>query len=161
MNQATLCLLINEKGSPKEILLAMKKRGFGAGKWNGVGGKPDRKKGDKNIIDTAVRETKEEIGVEISGLEKMAVLDFYFPYKSDWDQQVSVFFAKNWQGQPKETEEMLPRWFKYGEIPYNKMWDDDKFWLPEVLAGKKIKAEFIFKEGEMIDKRNVKIVEQL
>ena len=161
MNQATLCLLINGKDNPKEILLAMKKRGFGAGKWNGVGGKPDKEKGDKSIIDTAIRETEEEIGVLVDNPEKVAILDFYFPYKKEWNQQVSVFFAKNWQGQLKETEEMIPQWFKLSEIPYNEMWDDDKFWLPEVLKGKKLQAQFIFKKGETIDKTNIKIVEEL
>ena len=49
MQQATLCILLNND----KILLAMKKRGFGAGKWNAVGGKIDPNKGDKDISDTA------------------------------------------------------------------------------------------------------------
>ena len=39
----------------------MKKRGLGASKWNGLGGKIDFKNGDKNIINTAIRETEGEI----------------------------------------------------------------------------------------------------
>jgi hypothetical protein len=35
--QATLCLIIDK--DKKRILLAMKKRGFGVGKYNGFGGK--------------------------------------------------------------------------------------------------------------------------
>jgi len=77
MRQATLCLLIKENQNKKELLLAMKKRGFGKYKWNGVGGKLDLEKGDGNIADAAVRETKEEIGVKIKDLEKVAVLSFY------------------------------------------------------------------------------------
>ena len=50
-------MLIKENQGGKELLLAMKKRGFGAGKWNGVGGKIDPAKGDKNIIEAAMRET--------------------------------------------------------------------------------------------------------
>ncbi|OIP76236.1 MAG: hypothetical protein AUK09_02515 [Parcubacteria group bacterium CG2_30_36_38] len=83
MKQATLCLLI--KRDSKEILLAMKKRGFGVGKWNGVGG-------------------------------------------------------------------------KFDEIPLLKMWDDDKFWLPHVLQGKKLKAEFVFNKEEKISQKLVEIV---
>ena len=160
MTDATLCLLI--KNNPaKEILLAMKKRGFGIGKWNGVGGKIDSKKGDKSIVDAAIRETKEEIGVEIRNPEKVALLRFRFPYNKDWDQDVHVFLTKNWEGEPKESEEMLPKWFKINEIPYKEMWDDDRFWLPYVLEGKKVDADFIFKEGEIIDKRNVKLVAEV
>ena len=161
MKQATLCLLIKENKKDKELLLAMKKRGFGAGKWNGVGGKLDSEKGDKNIIQTALRETQEEIGVEIKEMEKVALLKFKFPYNQDWNQDVHVFLARNWTGEPQETEEMLPKWFKTKEIPFDEMWDDDKIWLPYVLEGKKLKADFIFKEGEKIDGQKIRFVKEI
>ena len=164
MRQATICLLIRESppaGRKKELLLAMKKRGFGAGKWNGVGGKLDSEKGDKNIVEAAIRETEEEIGVKIKELEKVAVLNFYFPYNQTWDQGVHVFLVKDWEGEPKETEEMMPKWFKAEEIPFGKMWDGDRFWLPQVLGGKKVKGKFVFKEGEKVSERNIKIVENV
>jgi 8-oxo-dGTP diphosphatase/8-oxo-dGTP diphosphatase/2-hydroxy-dATP diphosphatase len=72
----------------------MKKRGFGIGKWNGVGGKFDFKKRDKNIVDTAVRETEEEIGVKIKNFEKTAALRFHFSYQKEWDQdRMCSFFS--------------------------------------------------------------------
>ena len=154
MTQATLCLLIKED----KILLAMKKRGFGMGKWNGVGGKLDLLKGDKDILATAVRETKEEIGIIPKELDKVAVLSFYFPYKKAWDQDVHVYLIKDWDGEPTETEEMRPKWFKINELPFDQMWDDDKFWLPKILQGKKLKAKFIFKPGEKIAKHNIKVI---
>lgn len=80
--EATLCLLRKDN----QILLAKKKRGFGEGKYNGVGGK----------------------------LEK------------------------------NETPEMAPEWFSTKNIPYNCMFPDDKYWLPLILEGKKIKAYFQF-----------------
>ena len=161
MRKATLCLLIKENEKEKEVLLAMKKRGFGVGKWNGVGGKLDLQKGDKDIVETAIRETEEEIGVQITDLEKVAILNFYFPYNQEWNQQVHVFLAKNWQGEPKESEEMLPKWFRDKEIPFEEMWDDDKFWLPHILNGKKLKADFTFKNGEIITQKDIKFVENL
>lgn len=161
MKQATLCLLVRENQKEKEILLAMKKRGFGIGKWNGVGGKIDLEKGDKNVIDAAIRETKEEIGVSVEGLEKVAVLSFYFPYKKEWDQDVHVFLVKKWEGEPAESEEMLPKWFKMNEIPFDEMWDDDKYWLRHILEGKKLKADFIFKKGEIATKQDIKFVKEV
>ena len=56
LRQASLCLLLREG----EILLARKKRGFGVGKWNGAGGKPEP---GEPIERTAIRETEEELGV--------------------------------------------------------------------------------------------------
>ena len=168
MNQATLCFLIRprsrasslrgrENQENREILLAFKKRGFGQGKWNGVGGKLDFEK-DKNIFETAIREIKEEIGVKAKDIEKMAILNFYFPYQNEWNQDVHVFFAKEWQGEPKESEEMKPKWFKINEIPFNQMWPDDKFWLLKVLNGEKLRAEFVFKEREGIASYNIELV---
>ena len=158
MHSATLCLIRNGDN----LLLAMKKRGFGVGKWNGVGGKPEVT--DKDIAATAFRETKEEIGVEIEDFKKVAVLRFTFPYKdqkADWDQDVHVYLATSWKGEPKETEEMKPQWFNISNLPYQEMWDDDKLWLPHVLAGKKVNAEFVFEEGEIINNHIINFVEQL
>lgn len=135
-----------------KILLAMKKRGFGEGKWNGVGGKLH---GAEAPEDAIVRETEEEVGVKIekSDLEKVGVIDFHFYDKPEWDQQCHVFLTKKWEGEPTETEEMKPEWYSFGTIPYELMWVDDKYWLPLVLEGKKFKAEFYFnKEGDSFDK---------
>ena len=155
MKQATLCFLIK---NDKEILLAMKKKGFGQGKWNGVGGRLDFNRGDKDIFDTAIRETKEESGVAVKDIERVAILSFYFPYRKEWDQEVHVFISRNWEGEPKESKEMKPKWFKIKEIPFKKMWPDDKFWLPKILKGEKLKAEFSFKPGELIDSYEIKTI---
>jgi len=157
MKQATLCLLISQ--NKKELLLAMKKRGFGIGKWNGVGGKFDSRK-DKDINKAAIREVKEEIGVKVKKMEKVAVLSFYFSQQPSFNQDVHIFLINDWEGKPKESEEMAPKWFKKNEIPFNKMWSDDKFWLPKVLDGEKLVGDFFFKEGEIIEKYNIKIVEE-
>jgi 8-oxo-dGTP pyrophosphatase MutT (NUDIX family) len=146
MKQTTLCLLI--KGD--KILLAMKKRGFGVGRWNGAGGKFDPEKGDKNILDAAIRETKEEIGVEIKNPEKVGLFHFKFADKEEWNQDVSLFVAGEWAGNPTESEEMMPKWFSFSEIPYEKMWPDDIHWMPHILAGKKLEADFLFGEEDKI-----------
>jgi len=125
LRQATICLLRKND----EVLLAMKKRGFGVGKWNG------------------------EIGVTPVAIEQVAVLDFRFPdvpAEKNWDQQVVVFICNEWTGEFAESEEMLPKWFKISEIPYDQMWSDDVFWMPKVFSGQKVKAEFIFSgEGKL------------
>ena len=152
--QTTLCLLLR-KG---EILLAMKKRGFGMGRWNGVGGKVDAQKGDKNITDAIIREAKEEIGVDIINPEKAGIFHFSFPYKPEWDQDVHLFLARNWEGNPEESEEMAPKWFSLDKIPYDQMWEDDKLWLPGILKGEKLEAYFIFEEGEKIKNYNIRTI---
>ena len=154
MKQTTLCLLIKDG----KVLLAMKKRGFGVGRWNGAGGKFDFEK-DKDILAAAIRETKEEIGVEIKNPEKVGLFHFRFADKSEWDQDVTLFIVKEWLGQPAESEEMMPKWFSFNEIPYEVMWPDDIYWMPSVLGGKKIEANFVFGEGDKILDHNIKILE--
>ena len=153
MRQCNLVFLI--KPAEKQILLAMKKRGFGVGKWNGVGGKL---KDDETVKQAAIRESKEEIGVDLKNedLMNVAVIDFYFENKTEFDQQVHVFFAERWQGDPAESEEMKPQWYAFSELPYDEMWLDDIHWLPRVLGGEKIKAKFVFNEsGSKIVSQNI------
>lgn len=140
LKQATLCLLVKEG----QILLAMKKRGFGAGRWNGVGGKPNE---GESIEEAAIREAQEEIGITPKSLKRAARLSFLFPQNppdQNWDQQVHVFLVDEWQGEPAESEEMNPKWFSINEIPYESMWPDDIYWLPKVLAGTTVLGKFIF-----------------
>jgi len=129
------------------VLLALKKRGFGEGRLNGYGGKVNF--ADGSIEDCAVRELREESGIttDAGNLEKVAVIDFYFPdipLERDFNQTVHVYLLRKWIGTPKETEEMKPEWHRIRNVPYNKMWVDDIYWLPRVLAGEKITAEFYF-----------------
>ncbi len=142
LRQSTLCFLIKDNS----ILLAMKKRGFAEGKWNGSGGKS--KPDDKNIEATAKREMFEETNVTPKKLKKVAILNFYFENKSDWNQQVVVFLTNEWNGTPSETEEMAPRWFDTNQIPYSDMWEDDILWLPKVLEGKIVEGNFLFDENQ-------------
>lgn len=155
MKHTTILLLLRDD----EILLAMKKRGFGVGRWNGVGGKIEA---GETIEQAAARECHEEIGVVPLALEKVAHLTFTFPNGSD-SLTSHVFTAREWQGKPHETEEMAPQWFKLGDIPYDTMWQDDILWLPHVLDGKKILATFTFDKDEHLlpEGAQLDIVEEL
>lgn len=151
LRQASLCFLVREG----RVLLALKKRGFGAGKWNGVGGKPEP---GEPIEQTAVREAREEIGVTPLTPRRVATLDFYFPavpVEQGWDQQVCVYIAHDWRGEPVETEEMAPRWFDIARLPLDQMWADDRYWLPRALAGVRLCGAFLFDERQQVAEHKV------
>lgn len=154
LKQATLVFLRKMVGEETHICLALKKRGFAMGKWNGVGGKVER---GESIEQAAVRETAEEILVKVmlKDLQLVAKLDFIFEDKPEWGQRVHVFFVDHWQGEPSESEEMMPKWYKISEIPYDQMWQDDRYWLPKVLHGEKVQGEFHFGADERILSSNV------
>ena len=160
LRNATLIFLIKRTdGEIKDICLAMKKRGFGMNRWNGVGGKVDDQ--NETIEEAARREAKEEIFVDIQNLNKVAELFFYFPHNSAWDQMVHVYLAENWTGEPKESDEMRPEWFLVNELPFQDMWPDDIFWLPEVVKGNLLKAMIKFGEKDVVLDKKVEIVNQL
>lgn len=151
----TLLFLVEEN----RILLAMKKRGFGAGKWNGVGGKIEA---GESIEEALVRETQEEIGVTPLDWKPVAELDFVQDSSTDpWHMYVYAFISHRWEGNPKESEEMAPQWFAFAEIPYADMWDDDEHWLPRVLSGELITGTFIFDEQDKMTSHTLRSVTEI
>lgn len=150
----TLLFLIKDD----HIVLAMKKRGFGAGKWNGIGGKLDK---GESVEQALIRECQEEIRVTPTHYEKVAELDFVQDASSDpWHMFVYAYLCRNWEGDPTETEEMAPKWFSIDHIPYAHMWDDDEYWLPLVIAGNKVTASFTFDENDRMLSQDIKTVGQ-
>lgn len=144
MQNATLCFLIRPS-PPSEILLGFKKVGFGAGKYNGFGGKIEP---GETVVNAAIREVREEIGIKLfeENLQEVAHLTFVFPSDPTLDHDVSVFLVAAWEGTPVESAEMKPYWFALDDIPFGQMWQDDILWLPRVLAGERIRGYFTFGE---------------
>ena len=144
----TLLLIIQDNN----ILLAEKKRGFGAGKYNAIGGKVEP---NETIEEAMIRETQEEIGVTPTNYKKQATITFDEWVNGEEKQVImSVFVAKDYIGKIIETEEMKPMWFDIKNIPYEKMFEDDKTWLPEILKGNTLNASFVFdKDFKMLSSK--------
>ena len=137
-----------------EVVLGMKKQGFGVGKWNGFGGKT---KDDESVWKCAYRETEEESTVRLNGMRRVAYLNFYFrdiPIEQGWNQQAQVIICDNWSGVPQETDEMRPKTFRVDALPLDDMWPFDCMWMPRLLAGERLVGEFLFGgEGEPVEHR--------
>ena len=138
---ATLLFVIHDG----DILLIRKKRGLGAGKVNGPGGKLDP---GETPMECAVRETREELGVLAHDPKLMG--RHLFQFVDGYALQVFVYLSSNFDGIAIETDEAIPLWTPVGQIPYEEMWEDDGIWLPEMLDGKYFDGRYLFDDDKML-----------
>lgn len=144
--RATLMFIVDE--AARQVLLIRKKRGLGAGKINGPGGKLDE---GETPVQCAIRETQEELGV--TAIEPVKHGELWFQFTDGLALYVDVFRATAWEGIPVETAEAIPMWTSVDAIPFDEMWEDDRYWLKEVLVEKKhFVGRFIFDSDDMLAK---------
>lgn len=139
----TLVECVRVRNGNQEVLLGLKKRGFGINKWNGFGGKIEV---GETAAECASRELTEECGVVAKTLEWRAQLLFTFR-DSPKLMRVHVFVATSFEGDPVETEEMKPKWFSVDHLPLSDMWHDDQFWMHKLIAGETFHAWFDYLAG--------------
>ena len=138
----------------EKVLLGMKKRGFGQGRWNGFGGKVEA---GETIDASASRELREEAGIIPVDLRKAGMFEFLFEDDTE-DIQVHLFCASQFIGEPSETEEMRPEWFYHSEIPFKDMWPDDEYWFPYFLRGNFFHGTFRFKDIDTLLEHEVNVI---
>jgi 8-oxo-dGTP diphosphatase len=129
-----------------EILLIRKKRGIGAGKINGPGG---RIEAGESAAECAVREVHEELGVLPSKPRLGGQLSFQF--RDGYALAVDVFDTFTAEGDAIETDEALPLWTKIDQLPFEEMWADDRIWLPHLLAARFFRGRFVFDGDTLLD----------
>lgn len=140
-DRAVLCF-IRDRG---RILLILKKRGLGAGKFNAPGGRIEP---GETPEAAAIRETREEVRVEVSRLRGAGELRFQFV--DGYSLHCYLFVAGAWAGTPTETDEAAPAWFTEDALPYDRMWEDDRHWLPLLMSNQAVDGRFVFDGDKML-----------
>jgi 8-oxo-dGTP diphosphatase len=144
LTQTCLCLLTRVVGDgERQVLLGHKKTGLGTGKIVALGGHVEER---ETAAEAAAREVTEESGIRVpaDSLREAAHITFLFPTCPAWDMTVEVFTSGTWRGEAAETEEIRPEWFPVADLPFDRMWDDGKQWVPRVLAGERLRATFSY-----------------
>ena len=144
VDRATLVFVLKED----QILLIEKKRGLGGGKVNGPGGKVDP---GESVEQCAVRECQEELGIEVRNLEQLG--EHKFQFVDGYSIHCWVFRTREFDGLPVETREAAPLWTRVDDIPFERMWEDDRIWLPLMIDGQAFSARWIFDGDSMVDYR--------
>lgn len=141
-DKATLLFVVRDG----HILLIEKKRGLGSGKVNGPGGKIEAGESPR---EGAIREVQEELGVTPTGVRPAGELSFQFV--DGYSLHVYVFTAEDCEGEPQETEEAVPLWVPVDQIPFERMWEDDRYWIRLMLEGRPFKGRFLFDGDVLLD----------
>lgn len=145
-----VCLLTRGEAEKAELLLGVKKRGFGQGRIVAPGG---RLEPGETARQACVREVAEEVGLTLRPEDLVAAggVLFRFPTRPEWDLHVAVFRARRFRGEPAESDELVPAWHPVADLPWDGMWPDARHWLPRVLAGERIRAEITLgADGESV-----------
>ena len=141
MTRATICEIIKDG----KILLQYKAAGrFGEGKWNGPGGKIKPHETPEMGV---TREVKEETGLTVLNPRLNGVVDFYFGEKPDPDWVAYIFLVTDFTGDLVPNDEGELRWFDINGVPYDDMWQDDAYWLPALIQGRKVTGTFWYNEA--------------
>ncbi|WP_308219819.1 8-oxo-dGTP diphosphatase [Arthrobacter jinronghuae] len=129
-----LCFLFRETPDGGQVLMGLKKTGFGLGRVVTLGGHIEA---GETPEQAAVREVEEESGVIVAenDLTRAGTIEWIFPAQPKLDMSTVLFRAHRWDGEPTESDEILPAWYPAGEMPYAKMWPDSALWMPRLLAG--------------------------
>jgi len=139
--RATVLLVLQDG----KILLIHKKRGLGAGKLNGPGGRIEP---GETPAEGAIREVEEELLITPTGVKPAGQLLFQFT--DGHSIHCHVFTASGYRGEPTETDEATPVWWPVNELPYHQMWADDRVWMPLLLEGRTFTGRFLFDGDQML-----------
>ena len=137
--RVVLCLPIRRGSEGAQVLLGLKRRGFGAGRIVAPGGKIEP---GENPRDAAVRELFEETSLvaETASLSPAARVYFRFPRNRAADMDCTVFLTTVFSGPAVPSAELVPAWYPVGDLPLAGMWDDSALWLGRILAGERFDA---------------------
>ena len=143
-----------------KVLLGVRKTSstnLGINRVAGLGGKLENGETKEQAL---VRELQEEVGITLTEFEEHGQVTFLYPHKPEWSQEVTVYIGTKWEGDPTETEETCPSWFDINDLPVDRMFVENRLWVPQVLEGKYVYAAFLFNEEHKVIDSKIEILDE-
>lgn len=140
--RVVLCFLFRSGAGRQEVLLGLKRKGFGTGRVVALGGKID---GAETALDAAVREVREESGIVLAPAEVRDAghITWSFPSRPAWNMAATLFTADAQHSRPVACDEIEPCWYPADDLPWPAMWQDAPHWIPTLLDGRRVDARIV------------------
>lgn len=147
IKKSTLCYL--EKDDSYLMLYRNKKENdCNAGKWIGVGGKFER---GESADACMKREVFEETGLTVTDFHYYGVISFYSD--SADTELMYLYSAAGFEGELNyNCNEGTLRWVPKSEIENLPLWEGDRYFLADMLAGKQQISMSLYYEGDRLVK---------
>lgn len=142
--ETVLCYL---KRDEKYLLLFRNKKenDYNEGKWIGVGGRIEK---GETKDEAAIRETKEETGLNVRSLKCNGEVLFV---NDDYQEMMYVYEIEDFDGEEIICDEGDLKWIPIKDIYNYPMWEGDKEFLPLLINhAPYFKMELIYKNKDLV-----------
>ena len=123
----TTMIYLKRDGSYLLLFRNKKKNDINEGKWIGVGG---RREPGETIDECAIRETKEETGLDVHSLSCYGEVLFV---DENFKIMMYIYEITDFSGELIECDEGDLKWIPIKDIYNYPMWEGDKAFLPKVI----------------------------
>lgn len=141
--------LVYLKQNGKTLMLhrVKKEQDFHEGKWNGLGGKLDP---GETPEECAIREVKEESGLDLKALKLRGIITFpLFDQVDDW--YVYLFTSTEFSGDLIDSPEGDLEWIDNDKLLDLNLWEGDYIFLKWIEQERFFSGKFVYEEKQLVD----------